>query len=489
MKINRIASGLLLTVALAVVSCGTERSDGGKLAKETEAVGLRCRNLIDPEGVDKASLSWRIASDARNVVQTAWQVEIASSKKSLEKGRADVWNSEKQLSDRQLNIVPEGVVFEPGKLYWWRVRVWNAADEVTPWSEPARFSVGPDTAYRWQAEWITSEWGENSPMPYLRKEFDASNSGTKPERAVVYMSGLGCGDLYLNGRLVDETRVLDPAQTNYEQYAFYSTFDVTDLLEKGDNCIGVMLGDGWYNQDKVWSAGMSYGKPMLLLQMEITYKDGSKRIVATDSTWTWAPGPVLSANLYAGESYDANREIAGWASPGTPSGDWKSVRPAEGVIPARLVPQVMEPIRLKQEIAPVAMWQDSAGNWIFDFGVNVAAVPRLTVEQPQAPAFGCAWASGSTTTAARSIIGRPASALPVWYRPTNTFARGPGARHGLRVSRITASATWSFPARRRSRIPRGSGRSSCIPTCPGAAASSVPISRSTVCTRWPYARC
>ena len=102
--------------------------------------------------MDKASLSWRIASDARNVVQTAWQIEIASSKKSLEKGRADVWNSEKQLSDRQLNIVPEGVVFEPGKLYWWRVRVWNAADEVTPWSEPARFSVGPDTAYRWQAD-------------------------------------------------------------------------------------------------------------------------------------------------------------------------------------------------------------------------------------------------------------------------------------------------------------------------------------------------
>ena len=132
------------------------------------AVSSRCRNLIDPEGVDKASLSWRIASDARNVVQTAWQIEIASSKKSLEKGRADVWNSEKQLSDRQLNIVPEGVVFEPGKLYWWRVRVWNAADEVTPWSEPARFSVGPDTAYRWQAEWITSEWGENSPMPSVR---------------------------------------------------------------------------------------------------------------------------------------------------------------------------------------------------------------------------------------------------------------------------------------------------------------------------------
>ena len=151
---------------------------------------MRCRNLIDPEGVDKASLSWRIASDARNVVQTAWQVEIASSKKSLEKGRADVWNSEKQLSDRQLNIVPEGVVFEPGKLdlvarpCLERGRRGDSVERAGPF-----FWSAPDTAYRWQAEWITSEWGENSPMPYLRKEFDASNSGTKPERAVVYMSG------------------------------------------------------------------------------------------------------------------------------------------------------------------------------------------------------------------------------------------------------------------------------------------------------------
>ena len=67
MKINRIASGLLLTVALAVVSCGTERSDGGSSAKETEAVGLRCRNLIDPEGVDKASLSVGVSPPMRGM--------------------------------------------------------------------------------------------------------------------------------------------------------------------------------------------------------------------------------------------------------------------------------------------------------------------------------------------------------------------------------------------------------------------------------------
>ena len=101
-------------------------------------------------------------------------------------------------------------------------------------------------------------------------------------RAVIYLSGLGCSDLFFNGNRVDSTRVLDPAQTNYEHYAFYSTFDVTSLLKKENNCIGVMLGNGWYNQDLVWGPNFSYGKPILYVQLDITYSDGSVLTVATD---------------------------------------------------------------------------------------------------------------------------------------------------------------------------------------------------------------
>lgn len=380
MKFKLFFAGILLSVLPALNSCngsgGAKRAGG-----DTEVTELRCRDLDDPEGVDRGVFSWQIESEADSVVQTAWEIEIASDEKALKSGKADVWSSGKQLSDQQLNVRPQGADLKPGERYWWRVRIWDGADRPTSWSDPASFSLGP-AADQWQAKWITAQWEEGSPLPYFRTVFNADQPGTKPVRAVIYLSGLGCSDLFFNGRRVDSTRILDPAQSNYELYALYSTFDVTDQLKKGDNCIGVMLGDGWYNQGKVWGPGFSYGKPILLAQMEITYKDGSKKIIGTDETWKWAPGPVLSSNLYAGEVYDANKEIAGWADAKTPCADWQSALPAGGVIPKELKPQLIEPIRMKQEIAPIALWQDPQGNWIYDFGVNVAAIPLLTVEQP-----------------------------------------------------------------------------------------------------------
>ena len=311
-----------------------------------------------------------------------WEIEIASDKKALEKGKADVWSSGKQISDQQLNVEPQGAPLQSGASYWWRVRVWTGDDKVTSWSDPAYFSLGPDSS-QWKGQWITAEWTEGAPLPYFRKTFDISKAGTKPIRAVVYLSGLGCSDLFFNGQRVDSTRILDPAQTNYEQYAFYSTFDVTPLLQKGNNCIGVMLGDGWYSQGKVWGPGFSYGKPILFAQMDVSYKDGSTLTVATDETWEWAPGPILSTNIYAGEVYDANKEIEGWAEADTQLEGWKPARIASGVIPQRLEPQLIEPIRMQEIIEPIDLWQTSSGSWIFDFGVNVAGIPLLNVELPQ----------------------------------------------------------------------------------------------------------
>lgn len=344
---------------------------------------LRCCDMVNPEGVGQALLSWKIESARQGVVQSAWEIEIATTEKKLTKGEADVWNPGKQISGRQIDTEPAGVAFRSGERYWWRVRVWDGSDEVSSWSAPAAFSLGPQSEDEWQAKWITAEWPDKAPMPCFRKVFDASKSGSKVARAIVYLSGLGCSDLYLNGKIVDPTRILDPAQSNYEQYALYSTFDVTPLMRPKENCIGVMLTDGWYNQGVVWGAGFSYGKPLMLCQMEIIYDDGSRTIVGSDESWSWAPGPVLGANIYAGEVYDANREIAGWSEAGTKCDDWKNARLAAGVVPLELRPQVMEPIRLKQEIEPAALWQTADGKWIFDFGVNVAAVPRIAVSQPQ----------------------------------------------------------------------------------------------------------
>jgi alpha-L-rhamnosidase len=379
MKTKKKVFRWLMPVLFACALMACNGGDSGHI----KVVQLRCCDRVNPEGVDRALLGWKIESMQQAVTQSAWEIEIASSEKKLAKGEADVWKPGKQLSGQQIDIEPAGGVYKSGEQYWWRVRIWDGSNEVSAWSAPATFSLGPQSKDEWQAKWITAEWPDQAPMPYFRKVFDASKSGVKVARAIVYLSGLGCSDLYFNGKIVDETRVLDPAQSNYEQYALYSTFDVTPLMQQKENCIGVMLGNGWYNQGVVWGPDFSYGKPLLFCQMEIMYDDGSRKTVCSDESWTWTSGPVLRSNIYAGEVYDANKTIAGWAEAGTKCDGWKNARLATGVIPPELRPQMMEPIRLKQEITPAALWQTADGKWIFDFGVNVAAVPRITVSQPK----------------------------------------------------------------------------------------------------------
>lgn len=368
---------LLLFISLLGFTRCTENCAGSK----AKVVDLKCRGLVTPEGIDEAVFSWKIESEENGFIQSAWEIEIASSREDLQDGNY-IWNSGKTVSEQQVNVRPDIAILERGPLYWWRLRIWDGKGQVTVWSEPSFFSLGLNTS-DWKAKWITSVWKKDSPMPYFRKVFDTGKAELKQQRAVVYFCGLGCGDLYLNGELVDKKRILDPAQTNYEQYALYSTFDITSGLVKGENCLGVILGEGWYGQNSVWGPWAKYGDPLFRLQMEITYEDGSKEMIVSDESWLWTSGPVLKGNIYAGEVYDATKEIKGWSEVGTQLNGWKNAVVAEGVIPVNLFPQVMEPICLKNEIRAVKKWKDPSGNWIFDFGVNIAGVPQITVNQPK----------------------------------------------------------------------------------------------------------
>lgn len=368
---------LLLFISLIGFTRCIDSGAGSKV----KVVDLKCRGLVNPEGIDEAVLSWKIESKENDITQSAWEIEIASSPKELEEGNT-IWSSGKKVSEQQVNVRPDIAPLERDPLYWWRLRIWDGKGRMTAWSKPASFSLGLNTT-DWKAKWITSVWKKESPMPYFRKVFNIEKAKSKLQRAIVYFCGLGCGDLYLNGKLVDKERILDPAQTNYEQYALYATFDVTLALIKGENCLGVMLGEGWYGQGTVWGSWAKYGDPLFRLQMEITYEDGSKETILSDESWQWHPGPVLRSNLYVGEVYDATKEIEGWSEVKTQLNGWKEAVVAEGVIPTDLFPQLMEPICLKNEIKAVKRWKDPSGNWIFDFGVNLAGIPKITVDQPK----------------------------------------------------------------------------------------------------------
>ena len=183
----------------------------------------------------------------------------------------------------------------------------------------------------WTARWIGNREDAypdstlTTPAPYFRKTFRIN----KPvKQAKAYICGLGFYEMYLNGERVGD-QVLAPAVTNFDrrplkkmlyffddqsnQRVLYNTFDVTSLVQKAENTVGVLLGNGWYNQrDRTVEGCMWYDTPRLLCQLEIEYTDGSTELVVTDDSWKTTTGPLLHDAIFTGEEYDARLELDGW---------------------------------------------------------------------------------------------------------------------------------------------------------------------------------
>jgi alpha-L-rhamnosidase len=342
----------------------------------TTAIDLRCEYLAHPLGVDVPGprLSWTLWSDERGQRQTAYRILVASTPELLEQDRADTWDTGKVDSDRTCHVVYGGKPLRSLQRCYWKVQVWDRYGQPSDWSEVSCWEMGMLSPDGWQAKWIRAPIAE--PAPLFRKEF-AVWSGLQRARALI--CGLGYYELYLNGKRIGE-QVLDPAQTDYERRAFYVVHDVTDALREGINCVGVMLGNGWFHQAIVWG-GMSYGEPVLLLQLILEYEDGRVETVCTDESWKTTPGPVLKNNVYAGEEYDGRREIPGWNEPGLDDSRWQSVR----VVPAptqSLQSQLMPPIKRTRVFPPAALTSPQPGVWIYDMGQNFAGWVKLKVSAP-----------------------------------------------------------------------------------------------------------
>ncbi|MCK4965867.1 family 78 glycoside hydrolase catalytic domain, partial [bacterium] len=178
--------------------------------------------------------------------------------------------------------------------------------------------------------------------------------------------------------------VLDPGQTDYEQRTFYVVYDVTKILKQGGNAVGVILGDGWYNQTVVnhgrygWK-DVVYGRPRLILQTHIFYTDGSEQMLVSDESWRGAPGPITFNNVYAGEHYDARLEKPGWDSPGYDDSGWEQVKIVDSP-GGKLVSQKLPAIKRMQTIKPVSIKNPKAGVYVYDMGQNFSGWVKLKIE-------------------------------------------------------------------------------------------------------------
>ena len=219
-----------------------------------------------------------------------------------------------------------------------------------------------------------------SRVPMLRREFDLAG---KVLRATLSASARGFYEVRINGQRIGD-ELLAPGYTDYGVRLQYQTYDVTDLLRRGTNAIGALLGYGWYAGHMNLSENRCiYGYfPQFLAQLDIELSDGTHLSIGTDGQWrSMLDGPVRWSDLLDGEGYDCRREMAGWDQPGFDDHAWQAVwsQPRDEV---PLVWDRCQPVRVIREFEPVAVKEVKPGVHVFDFGQEFTGWCRLKAKGP-----------------------------------------------------------------------------------------------------------
>ena len=377
----------ILLLFLAVIFHFPDFVDGAPF----HVVNLKCEHSANPTGIDTPNprLSWNIESGQRNWIQSAYQIKVASDSLELVRNNGDIWDSGEMASMECLYIPFSGKPLTSLQKYWWKVKVWDNDGLASNWSEISNWTMAMVKSSDWKAGWITSDlplsplqkelkvlpdfgmepedemWKLSevirkrtdtityAPAVYLRKEFTSNH----PLRgAVANICGLGLNELYINGSKVSN-ELLNPAFTDYQKRVFYQSYDVTRLLQKGENAVGVLLGNGWFNLViphvlRYYAADYT-DTPRLLFQLDLFYGDGTKKTIVSDNSWKFTTnGPIRFNNILSGETYDANKELAGWNIPGYRASSWKQAIPAEapsGILEA----QYLKPVAITDSVKAV----------------------------------------------------------------------------------------------------------------------------------------
>ena len=260
-----------------------------------------------------------------------------------------------------------------------RVRV-EGADGVSAWNEWATVEAGLLDASDWVARVVgpdpSTGVGVDAPS-LVRSEFHVEAKAVT--RARLYASAHGVVELELNGERVGRDE-LTPGWTAYESRLRYATYDVTELLKVGPNAIGAWLGDGWWRGRLGWDGARAlYGSDLgVLAQLEVDYADGSRQVVASSTEWVAAPSPVLTSDLYDGESYDAERFDAGWSTADFDATGWVVTVELDRAL-ATLVAPDGPPVRHVESLPVQEVLHSPSGKLIVDFGQNLVGRLSITV--------------------------------------------------------------------------------------------------------------
>lgn len=367
---------------------GIQRKEDGEL----QIKELRVQHLKNPTGIgtEQPVFSYQLTAREPEQFQSAYQILAATQKELLDGQNADLWDSGKTDGRRNFGIRYQGRPLKSRQRIYWKVRVWDKNGNVSAWSETAFWEMGLLEAKDWTAKWIGQ--GEipekdKAKAPVFQKVFSVEEQKL-PEKARIYLCGLGLFRMLVNGQEVSDT-FFDPGESHAGKTVYYVTYDLLPFLQEGENTVEVWLGNGQYTgflqnpvmalldgtelsehryqkNDGLVPDPRICGEKKLIAQIELTERDGSVRCIGTDETWQWSGTSCVFQNWYGGEDCDPVDATTFW-QPAVPA------KAPEGTLTAREFP----PIKVREYLEPEEIRLLKNGNWLVDFGKNGAGFPEI----------------------------------------------------------------------------------------------------------------
>ena len=331
-----------------------------------------CPGVIS--GSSHPVFSWRLSEGT----QHRCRIVVASEPQKL--SSPDLWDSGWCVTLNSIAFVYAGKPLESLQHVCFQVFV-ELEDGRQVTSEPLAFTIGLLSADDWCGKWLCADGFEHlvpAPAPFFRSRFCVS----RPLRqALLFSTAKGLLELTVNGERVDEHDFL-PGWSDFRRHLQYTAYDVTHLLQEGDNLLGAILGDGWFVTSFPGYRRNVYGMyPSFQLQLELEYEDGQRERVVTDRSWRWCYGPILSSDIYEGESYDGRRECL--LDVGSDDAFWKEPMelPCKAEKPL-YVRKIMPGVCRRMVLEPIERREPTEGVWIYDFGRVVTGRVRLLCDAP-----------------------------------------------------------------------------------------------------------
>lgn len=340
---------------------------------------MRCEYLSSPNNIDTKypRFTWIYTSKSDNSWnQTVYKLDMALSKEDMGKGKF-FWTSGKVeggRSDEEYHGISD---LKAHTKYYWRVTSWNQDEEILV-SQVDSFETAKIIPQDWIAQWITDKHDKPyGPAPIFRKTFQVEKNVLN---ARIYVSAAAYYKLYINGKVGNREK-LNPGYTHYDKRNLYTTIDVTNALIKGTNAIGVVLGNGFYNEDApvaTWDFEKAAwrDRTRMIMEIHIRFADGTTQVVPSDNTWKTSTGPYIFNNIYSGDTYDARKEIPDWNTTSFDDSGWEYAQ-ATAAPSSNLGSQTMPPMRVDKVFPAVSMQSFGDSVYVFDMGINLTGVCEI----------------------------------------------------------------------------------------------------------------